>query len=99
MKNAVFCLAYALGLALTAPVLADEDVKIFHAGSAQEMLNSTKKPGDIDNQGHEDGALKIQTQCTDRQGRITSRGQAGYEDCLRNRLEDQKRMAPKKRSG
>ena len=65
---------------------ADEVIKTFPAGGAEDVLN---KPGnDVT------GAIQINAECMGIDKKVYKKGQDGYEDCLKQRLNRTNKAKP-----
>lgn len=74
---------------------ADETTKIYPAGGAEDLLNVTKTPDYIGGPATGSGSLLTNAVCTDTQGKVFKKEDPGYENCLKNRIDDQKKKGGK----
>lgn len=75
-----FCLVLS---AVIAPTRADEVIKTFPGGGANDLINSTKPPGhDLEPMG----SIKIIKQCRTEKGALIKDGEKGYQECLKDRM-------------
>ncbi len=87
--------ALILLLGLAPLTHADEVIKTYPAGGAEDLLNSKNPLGDS---SHE-GAIQINSECMGIDKKVFKKGQAGYEDCLKQRLNRSKAIKAKPNYG
>ena len=89
MKSMIFGLfCLVSGGVIPTTSIADEVIKTFPGGSANDLINSTKMPGADDKPI---GAIKLQRKCRDSKGKLIDEGAPGYQECLKSRLDRPKR--------
>jgi hypothetical protein len=88
MKNTIYGLFCLVSVSLIVPAFADEVIKTFPGGSANDMINNTEPPGAKDKPM---GAIKMHKKCRDDKGALIDEGTPGYEACLKSMLKRPKR--------
>jgi hypothetical protein len=87
--NHHFLIAVSTWMTLTSGTFADEVIKVFPGGGAEEVLNNPQSPA------HDStGAIRLNMECTGMDQKTFKKGQPGYEDCLKQRLNRSNKARP-----